>query len=154
MKKQTKIWLITGIVLFLVGAAIFLGTMTALAWDFRALSTVDYVKNTHTTIPFQFEDTKILLTESKVPQIPVWNEDSVFTAENFLLMAELKRQKNGYWIYEESTTEINDVSIHNTLQSSPFNISAICLNKSSCKITSIFSETSFCAISKYLESII
>lgn len=69
----------------------------------------DYVKNTHTTIPFQFEDTKILLTESKVPQIPVWNEDSVFTAENFLLMAELKRQKNGYWIYEESTTEINDV---------------------------------------------
>ena len=39
----------------------------------------------------------------------MWSEDSVFTAENFLLMAELKRQKNGYWIYEESSTEVTDV---------------------------------------------
>lgn len=69
----------------------------------------DHLKNTRTVIPFPFEDCKILLTDAKVPRISVWNEDTVFNAENFLLMAELKRQKNGYWIYEESPAEVNDV---------------------------------------------
>ena len=69
----------------------------------------DHLKNTHTAIPFSFDDFKILLTDAKVPRISMWSEDSVFTAENFLLMAELKRQKNGYWIYEESSTEVTDV---------------------------------------------
>ena len=69
----------------------------------------DHLKNSHTAIPFDFPDYKILLTDAKVPRISVWSEETVRTAENFLLMAELKRQKNGYWIYEESATEINDV---------------------------------------------
>ena len=69
----------------------------------------DHLKNTHTAIPFSFDNFKILLTDAKVPRISMWSEDSVFTAENFLLMAELKRQKNGYWIYEESSTEVTDV---------------------------------------------
>ena len=82
---------------------------TCLFAEEKSCLLTDHLKNTHTPIPFNFPDYTILLTDAKVPQISVWSEETVRTAENFLLMAELKRQKNGYWIYEESPTEINDV---------------------------------------------
>lgn len=69
----------------------------------------DHAKNTHTPIPFDFPDYSILLIDARVPRISVWNEETVRTPENFLLMAELKIQKNGYWIYEDSIIEINDI---------------------------------------------
>jgi len=69
----------------------------------------EHAKNTHTLVPFDFEDYSILLTDAKVPRIEIWAEETIRTAENFLLMAELKRQKNGYCVYEDSPTEINDV---------------------------------------------
>lgn len=82
---------------------------TCLFAEEKSCLLTDHLKNTHTPIPFDFPDYTILLTDAKVPRISVWSEETVRTAENFLLMAELKRQKNGYWIYEESPTEINDV---------------------------------------------
>ena len=77
MKKLTKIWLITGIVLFFVGAAIFLSTMATLSWDFRALSTVNYVKNTHTnmtpvqdiTIITSTADIELIFTETNINEV-------------------------------------------------------------------------------------
>lgn len=70
---------------------------------------IDHSKNTHVPVPISFEGYSILLTDARVPRISLWNEDTVRTPENFLLVAELKNQKNGYWVYEESDTEINDI---------------------------------------------
>lgn len=70
---------------------------------------IDHSKNTYKAVPFDFKGYSIVLTDARVPRISLWNEDTVRIPENFLLLAELKNQKNGYWIYEESETEINDV---------------------------------------------
>lgn len=69
----------------------------------------DHAKNTHTPIPIDFEGYSILLTDARVPRISVWDEETVRTAENFLLLAELKNQRKGFWIYEDSEDEINDI---------------------------------------------
>lgn len=70
---------------------------------------IDHSKNTYRAVPFRFDDYSIILTDARVPRISLWNEDTVRIPENFLLLAELKNQKNGYWEYENSETEINDV---------------------------------------------
>lgn len=69
----------------------------------------DHKENTWRTIPIDFENYTILLTDARVPRISVWDKESLHSAENFLLMAELKVQKDGYWIYEDSPVEINDI---------------------------------------------
>ena len=69
----------------------------------------DHAKSSYSLVPFSFDDYVIILTDARVPRITVWNEDLVRTPENFLLLAELKVRKNGYWIYEESEIEINDI---------------------------------------------
>ena len=47
MRRATKVWLITGASLVLLGCILFAGVMTALKWDFSKLSTVRYETNTH-----------------------------------------------------------------------------------------------------------
>ncbi len=69
----------------------------------------DHAKNTHTPIPFDFPEYSVLLTDARVPRISVWDEETVLTPENFLLMAELKMRKKDYWVYEDSVVEISDV---------------------------------------------
>lgn len=69
----------------------------------------DHSKNNFVYLPFDFEDYSIILTDARVPRISVWNEDLVRTPENFLLLAELKVRKNGFWVYEDSEIEINDI---------------------------------------------
>lgn len=51
MKKSTKIWLIVAASLFISGAAIFVGGMSMLKWNFSKLSNIKY--ETHT---YQIED--------------------------------------------------------------------------------------------------
>lgn len=48
MKKSTKGWLVAAVSLVLVGAALFVGVMIALDWDFNRLSTRQYETATHT----------------------------------------------------------------------------------------------------------
>ncbi len=75
----------------------------------NTLLLTDHAKNTHTTIPFNFPEYTILLTDARVPRISVWDEETVFTPETFLLMAELKVKKKDYWVYEDSVVEISDI---------------------------------------------
>jgi len=69
----------------------------------------DHKKNTFKTIPMRFEGYTILLTDARVPRISLWNKEILHSPENFLLMAELKIQKDNDWVYEDSQVEINDV---------------------------------------------
>ena len=69
----------------------------------------DHAKNSYLHIPFDIQDHTILLTDTRVPRISVWPEDTIVTAENFLLMAELKIQKKDHWVYEDSVVEISDI---------------------------------------------
>lgn len=47
MKKATKVWLITGAALVLIGCVLFAGVAALLKWDFTKLATVRYETNTH-----------------------------------------------------------------------------------------------------------
>ena len=59
MKTKTKISLIIGVSLFILGAVIFVGAMFMLNWDFLKLSTVKYETNTY-EINEQFSDISII----------------------------------------------------------------------------------------------
>jgi len=72
----------------------------------------DHALNKYENIPFNFSDTTILLTDTRVPRIDVWDESTVQEPENVLLLGELKERKSrvyGGWQYEESPTEVNEV---------------------------------------------
>lgn len=75
----------------------------------RTCLLIDHSKNTSTPLPFDFEGYSVLLTDARVPRVSVWDEETLRTPENFLLMAELKLQKKGFWVYNDSDVEINDV---------------------------------------------
>jgi len=59
MKTKTKISLIIGVSLFILGAVIFVGAMFMLNWNFLKLSTVKYETNTY-EINEQFSDISII----------------------------------------------------------------------------------------------
>ena len=82
---------------------------TALYSEENTFLLTDHQKSTKTFLPFNFPEYSIVLTDARVPRISVWDEETIRTPENYLLMAELKNQKNGYWVYEESSVEINDI---------------------------------------------
>ena len=91
MGKTTKIWLVIVLSLILLGAIIFTGVMTMLKWDFRKLSTINYVTNTF-DISESFDsiciDTKtsdINIVKSSLPNIV---EASTILAPIFAVNAE------------------------------------------------------------------
>lgn len=47
MSKNTKIWLIAGVFLVIIGLITFAAVMTSYRWDFTKLSTVKYISNTY-----------------------------------------------------------------------------------------------------------
>ena len=69
----------------------------------------DYNNSSFSYVPFNFEDKCIILTDSKVPRVSVWNEDSLWKAEYACLLGDLKVRKNGTIVYEDSDVEINEV---------------------------------------------
>ena len=71
----------------------------------------DYFKNTWDYVPFDFEDKKIFLVDTKVPRVAVWNEDSLFEPQNALLLGDLRERKTnvyGGWHYIDDVTDINE----------------------------------------------
>lgn len=58
MRKTTKVWLIIAASLVLIGCILFVGIMSALRWDFKKLSTVEYETNTY-EINETFDDISI-----------------------------------------------------------------------------------------------
>lgn len=72
----------------------------------------DYSKNSFTHVPYLFENKKILLTDSGVPRISLWNEETLHEPENALLLGDLRVEKNnviGGWRYESDITDVNEV---------------------------------------------
>lgn len=71
MRKETKICLVVGAVLVLLGSVIFSAVMTAYGWNFGKLSTVEYKTNTHTVkgefrnISINTDTTDVLLAPAK-----------------------------------------------------------------------------------------
>lgn len=67
-------------------------------------STWDYV-------PFNFDEKKIFLIDTKVPRVNVWNEESIFEPQYALLLGDLKDNKRnvyGGWQYTNNVTDINE----------------------------------------------
>ncbi len=58
MKNKTKIWIITGLSLILIGCIIFAGVMSVLKWDFKGINTTKYETNTY-DISEEFENISI-----------------------------------------------------------------------------------------------
>ena len=71
----------------------------------------DHFKNTWDYVPFNFEDKKILLVDTKVPRVEVWNEESLHEPQYALIMGDLRERKQnvyGGWRYIDDVTDINE----------------------------------------------
>lgn len=104
---------------FVLGNKQFLGTATYYADVFTSMYAqpdtcllTNYETKDYELFPFNFDHISVLLTDAKVPRISVWNEESVRSPENILLLGELKnRKRNAYggWVYQESGSELVEV---------------------------------------------
>lgn len=71
----------------------------------------DHFKNTWDYVPFNFADKKILLVDTKVPRVTVWNEESLHEPQYALIMGDLRERKQnvyGGWRYIDDVTDINE----------------------------------------------
>lgn len=76
MGKHFKIWLVTAIVLLVIGSLLFGGAMTMLGWDFSKLSTDEYRTTTH-AISEDFSNISIDTDTAKLLLVP--SEDDACT---------------------------------------------------------------------------
>ena len=77
-----------------------------------SLIITDYAKISWDYVPFNFPNRKIIITDTTVPRISVWNEDTLFDPKYALLLGELKNKKNnvyGGWSYINSIADIDEV---------------------------------------------
>ena len=96
----------------------FLQTNNYIADNYSALFSrqgnliiTDHNKNSWDYEPFNFEDKKIFLIDTKVPRVSVWNEETLFEPQNVLLLGDLRERKNnvyGGWQYINNITDINE----------------------------------------------
>lgn len=71
----------------------------------------DHNKNTWDYVPYNFEDKKIFLIDTKVPRVNVWNEETIFEPQYALLLGDLREDKAnvyGGWQYINNVTDINE----------------------------------------------
>ncbi len=71
----------------------------------------DHFKNTWDYVPFNFEDKKILLVDTKVPRVSVWNEETLHEPQYALIMGDMRERKPnvyGGWRYIDDVTDINE----------------------------------------------
>ena len=71
----------------------------------------DHFKNTWDYVPFNFEDKKVLLVDTKVPRVSVWNEETLHEPQHALIMGDLRERKPnvyGGWRYIDDVTDINE----------------------------------------------
>ena len=96
----------------------FLQTNNYIADNFAALFAkknniiiTDHFKNTWDYVPFNFEDKKILLVDTKVPRVTVWDEETLHEPQNALIMGDMRERKPnvyGGWHYIDDVTDINE----------------------------------------------
>ena len=80
MNRKTKLWLIMGASLILIGCIIFAGVMTMLNFDFRKLSTSKYETNTY-TITDKFSN--ILINTNTADITFALSDDDICKVESF-----------------------------------------------------------------------
>ncbi len=71
----------------------------------------DHFKNSWDYVPFNFEDKKILLVDTKVPRVSVWNEETLHEPQYALIMGDMRERKQnvyGGWRYIDDVTDINE----------------------------------------------
>ena len=71
----------------------------------------DHFKNSWDYVPFNFEDKKILLVDTKVPRVSVWNEETLHEPQYALIMGDMRERKPnvyGGWRYIDDVTDINE----------------------------------------------
>ena len=71
----------------------------------------DHFKNSWDYVPFNFEDKKILLVDTKVPRVSVWNEETLHEPQYALIMGDMRERKAnvyGGWRYIDDVTDINE----------------------------------------------
>ena len=76
MTKKTKAWLIVAITLILIGAILFVGVMTVFGWNFRRLSTVEYVTKSY-EITESFRNILIDTETLDIEFLPSGNEKTI-----------------------------------------------------------------------------
>ena len=76
MNKKTKAWLIVAIALILIGTILFVGVMTMFGWNFRRLSTVEYVTKSY-EITEDFKNIFIDTETSDIEFLPSENEKTI-----------------------------------------------------------------------------
>lgn len=76
MTKKTKAWLIVAITLILIGAILFVGVMTMFGWNFRRLSTVEYVTKSY-EITEDFKNIFIDTVTADIEFLPSENEKTI-----------------------------------------------------------------------------
>ena len=69
----------------------------------------DYATGSYDLVPFDFEDSVLVLTDCKVPRISLWQENSLHIEKYKNMLASLKKKRMGQIVYEDSMTEINEV---------------------------------------------
>lgn len=76
------------------------------------LLVTDHFKNSYDYMPFNFDGKRIILVDTRVPYISLWNAEQMCEPENALLLGELREEKGsvyGGWQYEGNVTEVNEV---------------------------------------------
>ena len=71
----------------------------------------DHFKNTWDYVPFNFEDKKIFLVDTKVPRVNIWSEETIWEPQYALLLGDLRERKSnvyGGWHYIDDVTDINE----------------------------------------------
>lgn len=81
MSKKTKIWLIIGAVLILIGGILFTGVMTIMGWDFKKLSTDKFETNEH-VISESYKSISLKTVTADIIFVPTDGETRVTCYEN------------------------------------------------------------------------
>ena len=71
----------------------------------------DHYKKIWDYVPFNFEDKKIFLIDTKVPRFDVWDRNSIHEPQYVLLLGDLRENKSnvyGGWQYIDNQTDINE----------------------------------------------
>lgn len=107
MSKSSKIWCVTALFLIFTGLLIFAGVMTMLKWDFKKLSTVNYVTNTYDIsesfdsilIDTRTSDVKVLKSKDESCSVVCHDQKSIkhsVTVENNTLTIKLTDSRKWY----------------------------------------------------------
>ena len=76
----------------------------------KSLVLTDHATKSCQLLPFDYPEKKIILVDTKVPRVNIWNEEIIREPESALLLGELKDRKSyvrGGWRYEENPHEVN-----------------------------------------------